>query len=70
MQCLRASSAPPVWDFSIEQSLDYYFAKCNYPSFSGLMIGHTDNQLTLPIGINAEIDANNGSVKILENTVE
>jgi len=63
-------SAPPVWDFSIEQSLDYYFAKCNYPSFSGLMIGHTDNQLTLPIGINAEIDANNGSVKILENAVE
>jgi len=63
-------SAPPVWDFSIEQSLDYYFDKRRFPAFSGLMIGHTDNQLTLPIGINVEIDANNGSIKILENSVE
>lgn len=63
-------SAPPVWDFSIEQSLDYYFAKREYPSFSGMMIGHTDNQLTLPIGINVEIDARKGSIKFLESAVE
>ena len=63
-------SAPPVWDFSIEQSLDYYFAKREYPAFSGLMIGHTDNQLTLPIGINVEIDASKGNIKFLESAIE
>lgn len=62
--------APPIWDFSIEQSLDYYFRNRTYPSFSGLVIGHTDEQLTLPIGINAEIDASKGSIKFLENAVE
>lgn len=63
-------SAPPVWDFSIEQCLDYYFAKREYPAFSGLMIGHTDNQLTLPVGINVEIDAIKGNIKFLESAVD
>lgn len=40
------------------------------PSLSGLMIGHVDDQTTLPIGCLAELDANAGTLTLLEAGVE
>jgi muramoyltetrapeptide carboxypeptidase len=33
---------------------------------SGLTIGHTDDQLTLPLGVTAELDADKGELVIEE----
>eukprot|EP01120_Amphizonella_sp_Union-15-10_P016894 TRINITY_DN9170_c0_g1_i2.p1 TRINITY_DN9170_c0_g1~~TRINITY_DN9170_c0_g1_i2.p1 ORF type:complete len:275 (-),score=44.27 TRINITY_DN9170_c0_g1_i2:69-893(-) len=40
------------------------------PSFIGALIGHIDQQWTLPIGINVEIDANQGTISLLEPAVQ
>jgi muramoyltetrapeptide carboxypeptidase len=36
---------------------------------SGLVIGHTDDQLTLPLGVMAELDADAGTLTIAEAAV-
>ena len=40
------------------------------PAVSGLMIGHVDDQTTLPIGCLAELDASAGTLTLLEPGVE
>jgi len=40
------------------------------PAVSGLMIGHVDDQATLPIGCVAELDADAGTLTLLEAGVE
>jgi len=37
---------------------------------AGLMIGHVENQTTLPIGCLAELDATDGTLTLLEPGVE
>lgn len=39
------------------------------PAFSGAMIGHISEKFTIPIGIQTEIDANKGTIKLLEAAV-
>ena len=39
-------------------------------AISGLTIGHTDDQLTLPLGVTAELDADRGELVIEEAGVE
>ena len=41
----------------------------NIPSLYGMPFGHMDDQCTLPIGIHAELDTNNFSLKITEQSV-
>ena len=40
------------------------------PAFTGAMIGHINNKFTIPIGIEAEINADLGTIQFLENAVE
>jgi muramoyltetrapeptide carboxypeptidase len=40
------------------------------PAFSGAMIGHIESKFTVPIGINAKIDADLGTIELLEKAVE
>lgn len=39
------------------------------PAFTGAMIGHIEDKFTIPIGINAEINANKGTIRLLEAAV-
>jgi len=39
------------------------------PAFSGSMIGHIRQKFTIPVGIEAELDANTGSIQFLEKAV-
>lgn len=58
-----------VWDFTFGEILDNYFAKLEIPVFSGLLIGHSANQITLPIGAEVELDAKNCKLTLLENAL-
>jgi muramoyltetrapeptide carboxypeptidase len=39
------------------------------PAVCGLMIGHVDDQTTIPLGCLAELDAGSGSLRLLEEPV-
>lgn len=57
------------WDRSELEVYEYIFSSMKYPVFYGLLFGHTSTQFSIPIGIEAEIDAKAGSLKILEKAV-
>lgn len=52
---------------SLGEVLDQIFGTLNIPVLAGLTIGHTADQLTLPIGVMASIDAERGELTIEES---
>ena len=53
-----------IWDNSIGEIFDYHLGKLNIPVVSGMLIGHTSEQLTLPLGVNVELNADLGEIRI------
>ncbi len=58
-----------IWDPSLGEVLDYYLKDLNKPVFYGLLIGHTSEQLTIPLGVMARLDADNCNLELLESAV-
>jgi muramoyltetrapeptide carboxypeptidase len=56
-----------AWNMTFGEVLDDRFSGLGTPVFSGLTIGHTADQLTLPIGVMATLDATNGTLTIEES---
>lgn len=54
---------------SIEEVLADYFTPLQIPVYAGTQIGHISNKFTLPIGIQARMDATNGTISLLESAV-
>lgn len=52
--------------FSTGEVVDQILGKLDVPVLSGLTIGHTDDQLTLPLGVLASLDADSGELVIEE----
>jgi muramoyltetrapeptide carboxypeptidase len=52
--------------FTTPEVVDRILGELRVPVLSGLTIGHTDDQLTLPIGVMAELDADKGTLTIEE----
>ena len=42
---------------TLEQVLDYYLAELGIPAVHGLPIGHGEHSLTIPLGVEATLDA-------------
>ncbi len=51
---------------SLEDILAERFRALGIPAVSGLMIGHIEDQTTLPVGCLAELDADTGTLTLLE----
>lgn len=58
-----------VWDYTLGEILDQTFSDLEIPILFGLTIGHTADQITLPIGLNAILDADEGSIMINDSAV-
>ena len=56
-------------NFTIYEVLDQHLAKLGVPAFQGALIGHIANPVSIPVGIEAEIDAETGTIRILEPVV-
>ncbi|MEM1135226.1 MAG: LD-carboxypeptidase [Bacteroidota bacterium] len=56
-------------NFTLSEILKFHLAPLGIPAFFGIMSGHLDEQYTLPMGINVEIDAKKGKIKLLEEAV-
>jgi muramoyltetrapeptide carboxypeptidase len=54
-------------NFTTAEVVDRILGKLDVPVLSGLTIGHTDDQLTLPEGVMAELDADKGTLTITES---
>ncbi|MGB3543650.1 hypothetical protein [Rubrivirga sp.] len=50
-------SNPPA----LEEIVRYHVEPLRVPAFMGASIGHTTQKLTVPIGVEAEMDANGGN---------
>lgn len=55
--------------FSLGEVLDNVLGDLPIPILSGLTIGHTTDQLTLPLGVSATLDAGRGELTIKEAAV-
>jgi muramoyltetrapeptide carboxypeptidase len=52
--------------FSLGEIYDNILGDLNIPVVTGLTIGHTDDQLTLPLGVQATLDAGSATLTIDE----
>jgi len=69
--CTDCQPSPPVnQSLTLEQVLIEKIQSYNIPAFAGAMFGHDlDAQFILPIGVMAEIDADEFTITLLENAV-
>lgn len=51
---------------SMKEVLAHHIGLLDIPSFYGAMISHENKNVTLPVGVKAEIDAENKSIRLLE----
>lgn len=54
---------------TLEDVLAEHIAPLNIPAYAGAMIGHIADKFTVPIGINARMDAEKGTLQLLESAV-
>lgn len=55
--------------FTIYEVLDRQFSQLGVPAFQGAEIGHIAGQVSVPVGVMAEIDADAGTIRMLEPAV-
>ena len=68
----RCTKCPPgegYGSLTLEDVLDEHIKPLGIPAWQGTMIGHIDRQFTVPLGIEVEINASAGSIRMLEPAV-
>ena len=55
--------------FTLNEVLDQHIKPLGIPAWTGSMIGHIEEKFTVPVGIEAQIDADKGEIKLLEPAV-
>lgn len=69
-QCTDCHAAGPSYGgFTISEVLQQHLEPLGVPAFQGAFFGHIANQFSLPIGARAEIDADAGTIRILDPVV-
>lgn len=65
-RCTECGSSGSFGSLTMEQMIAEHIRPRGIPAFSGTMIGHIDEQFTIPLGIDVEIDADAGTIELLE----
>ncbi len=65
----KCEAEEPQKAFTFMEVLEQHIKPLGIPSFYGAAIGHTENKITVPIGIKVEMDASKGILKLIENAV-
>ena len=69
-QCTDCRATGPSYGgFTLSEVLKQHLAPLGVPAFQGALFGHVANQYSLPVGIRAEIDAEAGTIRLLEPAV-
>lgn len=59
----------PEKSFTLQEVLEQHFKDIGIPVYMGATFGHMSPKFTLPIGIQAELDADNFTIRTLEHSV-
>ena len=65
-RCTDCGSGTSFGSLTLEEVLAEHIAPLEIPAFSGSMIGHIEQQFTIPLGIDVEMDADAGTIRMLE----
>lgn len=68
-KCSKCVAEEPLKSFTLSEVINQHLKPLNKPAFYGAMIGHIENKLTVPVGINATMDADSGTVSLNESSV-
>jgi muramoyltetrapeptide carboxypeptidase len=68
-KCTKCEPGEGYGSLTLEEVFDDHLRPLGVPAWAGAMIGHIDRQFTLPIGMEAEIDAARGAIRLLEPAV-
>jgi len=68
-KCAKCLAEEPQKSFTLNEVLIQHFKPLGIPAFYGAMIGHIENKLTVPLGINAIMDADKGTISLTESSV-
>ncbi|ELR68857.1 Muramoyltetrapeptide carboxypeptidase [Fulvivirga imtechensis AK7] len=68
-RCTRCHPGDGYGSLTLEEVIDHYIKPLGIPAYSGAMIGHIGKKFTVPIGLKAQIDADKGTIKLLEGAV-
>lgn len=66
---VKCEAEEPHKAFTYMQVLEQHFKPLTIPVFYGLMTGHIENKLTLPVGAEVSMDADTGTIKLNETAV-
>ena len=68
-QCTRCDPDSDYGSFTLAEVIDDHISPLGIPAWQGAMIGHIRDKLTVPLGVEAEIDAGAGTITLLEPAV-
>lgn len=69
-QCTECRSVGPSYGgFTVSEVLQQHLAPLGVPAFEGAFFGHIRDQFSLPEGVMAEIDGDQGTIRLLEAAV-
>jgi muramoyltetrapeptide carboxypeptidase len=68
-ECVKCDPEEPEKSLTLMQVFEDHIKPLGIPAFYGSMIGHIENKFTLPIGIEAEMDAGTGMIRLAEPAV-
>jgi muramoyltetrapeptide carboxypeptidase len=64
-KCTNCSPGEGYGSLTLEEVFADHIQPLGIPAWSGAMIGHIENKFTVPIGVDAEIDADAGTISLL-----
>ncbi len=67
--CSKCTPGEGYGSLTMEDVLDDHVKPLGVPAWQGAMIGHIDRQFTLPVGLEVEVDATAGTIRMLEPAV-
>ena len=65
-KCNKCDAEDPQKAFTFMEVLEQHIKPLGIPAISGASFGHTENKLTIPIGIMAELNTEKGILKLME----
>ncbi|MEM9678780.1 MAG: LD-carboxypeptidase [Bacteroidota bacterium] len=68
-KCTNCDPDRGYGSLTFDEIIDHYIKPLGIPAFSGSMIGHIKSKFTVPIGVKAEMNADEGSFKLLEHAL-
>lgn len=68
-KCSDCDAGGGYGSLTLNEILDDHIKPLGIPAWYGSMIGHISDKFTIPLGVEAEIDADKGTIKLLEASV-